>query len=57
MTELQLNRGTEIEAFLYEKCQEDTDLLADIINGYVSSLSDTKLLELEDFLVNDFGDD
>jgi len=49
--------GEEIEAFLYEKCREDPDLLATIISEYVTSLSDNKLIELEDFLSNNFGDD
>ena len=47
----------ELFEFLYEKCQEDTDLLANIVDDYVDSLSDNKLIELEDFLVNNFGDD
>lgn len=47
----------ELEQFLYEKCKEDYDLLAEIISKYVSSLSDSKLEELEDFMVNNFGDD
>lgn len=49
--------GEELEQFLYEKCRQDPDLLATIISEYVSSLSDNKLTELEDFLVNNFGDD
>jgi hypothetical protein len=43
--------------FLYEKCRQDPDLLATIIDEYLTSLSDTKLTELEDFLSNNFGDD
>lgn len=43
--------------FLYEKCRQDPDLLATIIDEYLTSLSDSKLDELEDFLVNNFGDD
>ena len=46
-----------IEQFLYEKCREDSDLLATIVSEYVSSLSNNKLTELEDFLVNNFGED
>ena len=43
--------------FLYEKCRQDPDLLATIIDEYLTSLSDSKLDELEDFLANNFGDD
>jgi len=42
--------------FLYDKCRQDPDLLATIIDEYLTSLSDSKLVELEDFLVNNFGD-
>ena len=48
---------TELQEFLYDECRQSPDLLATIINEYVSSLNDNKLLELEDFLVNNFGDD
>ena len=51
-----INR-TELEWFLIEKCQEDSDLLKQIISDYVWSLSQSKLDELEDFLSNNFGDD
>ena len=47
----------ELFEFLYDKCREDHDLLANIVDEYVDSLSDNKLIELEDFLVNNFGDD
>ena len=56
MTDIRYSTGTELEEFLYEKCKEDSDLLATIINEYVCSLSDNKLIELEDFLSNNFGD-
>lgn len=36
--------------FLYDKCRQDPDLLATIIDEYLTSLSDSKLDELEDFL-------
>jgi len=42
--------------FLYEKCREDPDLLATIIDEYLTALSESKLTELEDFLSNNFGD-
>jgi hypothetical protein len=46
----------ELYHFLYEKCKEDPDLLSDILDDYVNYLSDSKVEELEDFLVNNFGD-
>ena len=51
------NKLTDLEFFLYDKCQEDPDLLATIVSEYVWNLSNEKLNELEDFLVNNFGDD
>jgi len=48
--------GTELFEFLYAKCREDHDLLAMIVDEYIVSLSDRKLIELEDFLTNNFGD-
>jgi|TARA_R100000027_G_scaffold64198_1_gene57486 hypothetical protein len=52
-----MNKVTELEEFLYDKCREDPDLLSTIISEYITSLSDVKLIELEDFLVNNFGED
>ena len=52
-----MTNRTELEFFLNEKCREDSDLLATIISEYVWTISDSKLDELEDFLVNNFGDD
>jgi len=43
--------------FLYEKCRQDPDLLATVVDEYLTSLSIEKHMELEDFLVNNFGDD
>ena len=57
MTDLSYSTGSELEEFLYEKCRQDPDLLATIVNEYVTSLSDNKLIELEDFLTNNFGDE
>jgi hypothetical protein len=57
MTDIRYSTNTELADFLYEKCRQDPDLLATIINEYVWSLSDNKLIELEDFLSNNFGDD
>ena len=56
MTDLHYSTGSELEEFLYEKCRQDPDLLATIVNEYVTSLSDNKLIELEDFLA-DTSDD
>jgi len=52
-----MNKLTELEFFLNEKCREDHDLLATIISEYVWGLTPSKLTELEDFLANNFGDD
>jgi hypothetical protein len=46
----------ELVDFLLEKCLEDTDLLENIIEDYVTTMSDSKFEELEDFMVNNFGD-
>jgi hypothetical protein len=57
MTDLRYSNGTELFEFLYDKCRQDPDLLATIVDEYIVSLSDSKLIELEDFLMNNFGDD
>jgi hypothetical protein len=51
------NKITELEDLLYGICRQDHDLLVTIISEYVWNLSNDKLNELEDFLVNNFGDD
>jgi len=51
-----MNKLTELEFFLNEKCREDADFLATIISEYVWGLTPTKLAELENFLANNFGD-
>jgi hypothetical protein len=59
MTDLRNSTGTELFEFLYAKCREDHDFLAMIVDEYIAlcvSLSDSKLIELEDFLTNNFGD-
>jgi hypothetical protein len=50
-------KKTQIFELLYEKCQEDRDFLADTIDQFINSLDNEKLNELDDFLVNNFGDD
>ena len=54
---IKMKNTAELEEFLYDKCREDSDLLATVISEYVMTLSDSKLDELQDFLVNNFGDD
>ena len=54
MTDLHYSTGSVLEEFLYEKCRQDPDLLATIVNEYVTSLSDNKLIELEDFLADTY---
>jgi hypothetical protein len=51
------NFNSEREEFLYESCRKDPDLLGTIITEYVTRLNDNELKELDDFLVNNFGDD
>ena len=53
----EMTNRTELEDFLYEKCREDPDLLATIISDYVWNLSGDKLTELQDLIINNFGDD
>ena len=47
----------ELEWILMVKCSEDAGLRNTIISEYVWNLSLEKLTELEDFIVNNFGDD
>jgi hypothetical protein len=47
----------EMIEILEEKCIQDVDLVNTIINEYVLNLNEDKLAELEDFIVNNFGDD
>jgi hypothetical protein len=42
---------------LQEKCLEDEELMFTIIDEYVSSMNVDELKTLEDFIVNNFGDD
>ena len=48
---------TELEEFLHEKCMESPALLAVVIGEYIKSLNKSQITQLEDFLVNNFGDD
>ena len=52
-----MTKQVELFEFLYRECQKDHDLLAMVIDEYVVSLSNSNRLdELEDFIVNNFGD-
>ena len=44
----------ELLDLLCEKCSQDDDLLINILGDYLDELSDDKLLQLQDFLVNDY---
>jgi len=48
---------TQLFEFLYETCQKNNGVLADTLHNYIDSLDEVELCELEDFLVNNFGDD
>ncbi len=47
----------ELIEILEEKCLQDVDLINTIIQEYVLNMNEDQLTELEDFLVNNFGDD
>lgn len=53
---IKMTNTSELQEFLYDSCRQNPDLLEHIISEYVTSLSKDKLLDLEDFLVNNFGD-
>jgi len=48
---------TQLFEFLYETCKKNDGVLVDTLHNYISSLDEVELVELEDFLVNNFGDD
>jgi len=48
---------TEMIDLLGELVSKDSDLLETIIQEYVLNMSESKFDELEDFIVNNFGDD
>jgi len=52
-----MTNKVQLFEFLYETCQQDNDFLADTLDNYINSLSEKELTELEDCLVNNFGDD
>ena len=47
----------ELTDFLFEAVSRDKDLCKNILTDYIDGLSQRKRLELEDFLVNNFGED
>ena len=51
-----MTKKEQLLEFLYETCKDYDDLLYDTLDNYISSLDKVQLLELEDFLVNNFGD-
>lgn len=42
---------------LQQECLKDHDLMFTVIDEYVSSMNEDELKTLEDFVVNNFGDD
>lgn len=48
---------TEMIDLLEELASKDRDLLETIIQEYVLNMSDSKFDELQDFIVNNFGND
>ena len=49
--------SVSLQSTLFELCKENDDLLEQILDEYISSLNTDELNHLEDFLVNNFGDD
>ena len=49
--------SVQLHSTLFELCKENDDLLEQILDEYVSSLNIDELNHLEDFIVNNFGDD
>jgi hypothetical protein len=47
----------QLIGILQQECLEDHDLMFTIIDEYVSSMNEDELKTLEDFVVNNFGDD
>jgi hypothetical protein len=52
-----MTNRVQLFEFLYEKCQDDSNLLANILDQFVSTADDSQLNEIEDLLVNNFGED
>jgi len=48
---------SELLEFLYDSCKKDPDLLMVVLKDHLSLLDQDGLDEMEDFLVNNFGDD
>jgi len=52
-----MNKQMEMIDILQQECQNDSSLMNMIIEEYVLGLSESESNQLEDFLVNNFGDD
>jgi len=48
---------TELLGFLYRECVNDSDLLSTVLDTFIRTASQSVIDELEDLLVNHFGDD
>ena len=48
---------TELLGFLYRECMNDSDLLSTVLDMFIRQASQSVIDELEDLLVNHFGDD
>ncbi len=51
------NNTSELLEFLYDSCRKDPDLLMVVLKDHLSRLDEDGLNEIEDLLVNNFGDD
>jgi hypothetical protein len=47
---------SDLQQFLFESCLKNEDLLGLIVSNYIDFLDDEGKNELEDLLVNNFGD-
>jgi hypothetical protein len=52
----EMTTKTQLFEFLYETCKKNDGVLVDTLHNYISSLDEVELVELEDFLTNNFGD-
>ena len=47
----------ELIEILEKECIENVDLMNTVIQEYVLNMNENQLAQLEDFVVNNFGDD
>lgn len=52
-----MTNASDLKEFLYDCCIRDKDLLADVVDEYLLLLTSERRSEIEDLLVNNFGDD